>query len=354
MNETEFVRTTLSEFVRIPSAADSNPSVILEAARAVMEDIGLRPVVHEDVQVVEASSGPGGILLNGHLDTVPVASGWTKPQGAWEGDILYGRGTADMKAGCVAALASARSLLDRGKVVSLLFTTDEETTMVGSKALAGSPIVKEAAAVVVLEPTGLRVIASEKGVLWYRATTHGRSAHGSMPHLGDNAIQRMARVLERLEPYSHPKDVLGDVTVNAGQIRGGVAPNVVADACTVELDCRHPPSVKKAGVETILRAAFREAKEEVSLETIHEVPAAAVAFDAPHVRLLRELAGAEVVGVTYATEMAWYAAYNPRCVVFGPGDTARIHVPDERVSLRETVRASDILVRYAERLGPSQ
>src|SRR5574340_1021604 len=300
MNETEYVRTRLTELVRIPSSADANMSGILEAARAAMEEIGLRPTVHADVGAIEATSGSGGLLLNGHLDTVPVATGWTKGQAVWEGDTLYGRGTADMKAGCVAALAAARDLIDQGRPVSLLFTTDEETTMAGSKALAASPIVRGAAAVVVLEPTALRVIASEKGILWFRATTLGRSAHGSMPNLGDNAIQRMVRVLAHLEPFSHPKDVLNEVTVNVGQIRGGVAPNVVADSCSVDLDCRHPPSVDRSGVEAILRGAFEAAKEAVSLEMTHEVPAASVAFDAPHVRILRELVGTEVAGVPYA------------------------------------------------------
>ncbi len=350
MSDVEFIRTTLEEFVRIPSASDADPAVILRAAASALERCGLHPVVHNDVKAVEASSGTGGVLLNGHLDTVPLASGWTKAQGTWEGDWLYGCGTADMKAGCVAALAAARTLQERGRPVSLLLTTDEETTMVGSKALASLPIVRDAAAVVVLEPTGLNVIASEKGVLWYRATTRGRSAHGSMPHLGDNAIHRMVRGLARLEPHAHPKDPLQEVTVNVGQIRGGSAPNVVADACSVDLDCRHPPSVAKAQVEALLQEGFRAAGETITLELLHEVPAAGVAFDAPHVRLLREIAGTEVVGVTYATEMAWYAAYNPRCVVFGPGETARIHVPDERVSLRETARAADILVAFAERL----
>ncbi len=351
MNETEFVRTRLTEFVRTRSSAEDGVSGILGSARTALEGIGLRPTVHEDIRALTASSGSGGLLLNGHLDTVPLASGWTKGQAVWEGDVLYGRGSADMKAGCVAALAAARALVERGTPVSLLFTTDEETTMAGSKALAASPLVRDAAAVVVLEPTSLQVIASEKGVLWYRVTTHGRSAHGSLPHLGDSAIQRMTRALSRLEPMSHPRDVLDEVTVNPGQIRGGVAPNVVADACAVELDCRHPASIPKSEVESLLRNAFQEPGGEVRFELVHEVPAAGVPPDAPHVRALQELAGTEVRGVTYATEMAWYAAYNPRCVVFGPGETARIHVPDERVSLRETVRASDILVRYAERLA---
>ncbi len=351
MSDVEFVRTALEEFVRIPSSSDADPSVVIQAAAATLERIGLPVTVHDDVKAVEASSGTGGILLNGHLDTVPVGSGWTKAQATWEGDTFYGRGAADMKAGCVAALAAARVLRERNEPVSVLFTADEETTMVASKALASLPVVRDATAVVVLEPTGLKVIASEKGVLWYRATTRGRSAHGSMPHLGDNAIHRMMRGLAQLEAHARPRDPLAEITVNAGQIRGGTAPNVVADSCSVDLDCRHPPTTSKEQVEVLLRDAFRKAGEEVHLELLHEVPAAGVAPDAPHVRLLQQIAGTEVVGVTYATEMAWYAAFNPRCLVFGPGETARIHVPDERVSLRETVRAADILVEYARRLA---
>lgn len=351
MNQPEFVRTKLEEFIRIPSSSEAAPSVILDAVASAMDEVGLHSIRHEDVHAVEASSGRGGILLNGHLDTVPVGSGWTKGQGAWEGDWLYGRGSADMKAGCAAALAAARVLVERGIPVSLLFTTDEESTMAASKALASIPVVRGAAAVVVLEPSNLNVIASEKGILWYRATIHGRGAHGSLPHLGDNAIHRMARGLARLEPYAHPKDPLAEVTISVGQIQGGTAPNVVADACRAVLDCRHPASVTKGQVEAILGQAFEDSDPAVQFEVLHEIPAAAVAFDAPHVRLLREIAGTSVVGVTYGTEMAWYAAHNPRCVVFGPGETTRIHVPDERVSLRETVRAADILVEYAEKLA---
>jgi len=354
MNQTEYVRTLLEKFVRTPSVTESDMPVIVREAAAAMADLGLHPTIHEDVQAVEAFSGQGGILLNGHLDTVPVASGWTKGQGVWEGDWLYGRGGADMKAGCVACLAAARELLDRGVPVSLLLTTDEETTMKASIRLASSPVVRDAAAVVVTEPTGLKVIASEKGVLWYHATVRGRSAHGSMPQLGDSAIYRMGRVLPHLEPYGRPKDALGDITINVGRIQGGVAPNVVADTCVLDLDCRNPPSRTKEDVEAILRRAFAAAGEDVALELYHEVPAAAVPFGAPHVRVLAELARTEVIAVTYATEMAWYAAHNPRCVVFGPGETARIHIPDERVSLAETVRAAEVLAAYGECLLASE
>jgi len=351
MNLSDYVRKTLVEFVAIPSTPDADMGRILDAATAAIEDLGLKAERHADVQAVSASSGTGGVLLNGHLDTVPMASGWTRDQGTWEAEFLYGRGTADMKAGCVAGLAAARTLLDADVPVSLLFTTDEETTMHGAMKLASSSLVKRAAAVVVAEPTRLRVVASEKGVLWYRASTQGRSAHGSMPHLGDNAVYRMMRALPFLEGYSHPKDPLRDITVSLGAIRGGTKPNLVADTCVADLDCRHPPGTTRSDVEALLRGAFAASGERVDLERFHEVPPAAVALDADHIRELRDLAGTEVVGVTYGTEMAYYAQHNPRCVVFGPGETERIHVPDERVTLSEVVRAAEILIAFGTKMA---
>src|SRR6266536_1830745 len=207
--------------------------------------------------------------------------------------------------------------------------------MNGAMKLASSEEVKTAAAVVVAEPSALRVITSEKGLLWFRATTRGRGAHGSMPHLGDNAIHRMARVLLQLERYGRPKDVHTEVTVSVGAIHGGTKANVVADACSADLDCRYPPGTTK---------------DDVSLELFHEVPAFAVPTDAGHVRLLRDLAGTEVAAVTYGTEMAYYGQENPRCAVFGPGETERIHVPDERVALADVVCAAEILAAYGARM----
>src|SRR5438552_1169309 len=326
MNLIEYVRAHLTEFVGILSTPDSDVGNILRAATAAIEELGLRPTVHRDVNAVTASSGSRGILLNGHLDTVPIASGWTREQGSWDGDFLYGRGTADMKAGCVAGLAAARSLLDAGLPVSLLFTTDEETTMKGAVKLAPTDLVKDAAAVVVGEPSRLRIITSEKGVLWYRASTSGRSAHGSLPHLGDNAIYRMMRFLAQLEPFGRPRDALSEITVSLGTIQGATKPKLLADLCTADLDCRHPPGTTKDHVEALLRKAATTAGEPVDLRLFHEVPPASVSATADHVRLLRDLAQTETVGVTYVTEMAYYATHNPRSVVFGPGETEGIHV----------------------------
>ena len=84
MNLHKYVRTKLTEFVAIPSTPDTDMRDILRAATASIEELGLRPSVHRDVSAVVASSGLGGVLFNGHLDTVPVGSGWTREPGSWE------------------------------------------------------------------------------------------------------------------------------------------------------------------------------------------------------------------------------------------------------------------------------
>ena len=160
-----YIRSTLAEFVAIDSAGDADKSEILSAAAREIEAMGLPPHVYRDTKAVAATFGAGGVVLNGHLDTVPFGSGWTRRHGEIVGDRMYGRGTADMKGGCVAMLAAARELLREKVPVSLFFTTDEETTMRAAKTLHAEPFLGEAAAIVVGEPTSLRIVGAEKGIL---------------------------------------------------------------------------------------------------------------------------------------------------------------------------------------------
>lgn len=340
----DYVADTLRDFVAVESTPEAGQQGILQRAADELRGMGLHPHVDRRLGTVVASHRRGGVLFNGHLDTVPLGSGWRVRPGTLRGHRLYGRGAADMKAGCVAAIAAGRRLLEREVPFSLLFTTDEETTMDAAKALAGTALVRDAAAVVVGEPSSLKAFVSEKGVYWFDVIAKGRAAHGSLPHLGVNAILTAARIVRRVAPHARPRDPAGDLTINVGRIYGGTKTNVVADSCTVELDVRYPPRWAPRRVRSLVT---RLAGKGARVVERHHVPAAAVDPRSRHVRLLLEIARTEAGSVTYGTEMAFYARTNSRTVICGPGDSAHIHGPDEFVDLREVRRAADIYAHYA-------
>ncbi len=350
--EGEYAEDVLSRLVSTWSGPGADLHAILDVVAGEMEAVGLQPAVNEGLLAVSGHVSHGGVLFNGHLDTVPVGQGWTRKLGDREGERLYGRGTADMKAGCAAMLAAARYLRRKNVPFSLLFTTDEETTMKAATKLHGTDLVRRAAAVVVGEPTDLKIVGSEKGILWFEVTIRGRSAHGSMPHLGENAILKMMKVLAAFEPYTRPKDYLNELTVNVGAIGGGSKTNVVADLCAVDLDVRYPPHLSREDALRLVRATIHAVGVPADIEIKHEVPAVAVNENSEHIRKIKEIAGPEVRAVSYGTEMAFYAQANPRCLVLGPGKPETAHVPDEWVDLKDVVRAAEIYARYAEALAP--
>ncbi len=352
MIEKDYAEAALLKLVSTWSGPGADMRAVLDLATAELSEMGLKPAVNSELLATYAHHGVGGVLFNGHLDTVPVGQAWTKESGDREGDLLYGRGTADMKAGCAAMLAAARELKRKDVPFSVLFTTDEETTMRAAMTLQGTGLVKKAAAVVVGEPTDLAIVGSEKGILWFEVTTRGRSAHGSMPHLGDNAILKMTKVLAAFEPYTRPKHYLEEVTVNIGAIDGGSKPNVVADLCSADLDVRYPPHLSRDEVMRLVESTTRVVGVPVGIQIKHEVPAAQVSQNSAHIRKMKEIAGPEVRSVSYGTEMAFYAQSNPRCLVLGPGKPEMCHVPDEHVDVTQVPRAAEIYARYAEALAP--
>src|SRR5437870_3047852 len=169
------------------------------------------------------------ILLAPHLDTVDAM---TEAQftPTRKGGRLFGRGACDTK-GSVAAMFSALCELAassrRPKETEVIFAglVDEENAQAGSRALAASGLKADLA--IVGEPTRLQVVTAHKGSLWLELETRGKSAHGSRPELGRNAVHEMARIVDllqtkyakRLRQRSHP--LLGRATVSVGTLSGG-------------------------------------------------------------------------------------------------------------------------------------
>lgn len=298
------------------------------------------------------------ILLAPHMDTVPpVNEEQLLPRKV--GNRMFGRGACDTK-GSVAAMLLAVCTLAKSKhrprETEIIFAgfVDEENAQAGSRALAKSYLKADLA--IIGEPTNNQIVTAHKGNIWLQLETKGKSAHGSRPELGRNAVHAMARVVDALETEyaamlrerkKHP--LLGHATINVGTIRGGTQPNIVPDSCVITVDRRTLPGEKepvvKREIEQFLarkklRAIFSSARLEpcIPMETSTKVPLVR--------EFLHSAAQRRPVGVNFFCDAAVLAQAGMPSVVFGPGDIAQAHTADEWISLRSLERAREMLVRF--------
>ncbi len=214
------------------------------------------------------------LCLTGHLDTVPLGKAdWSVDpfSGETDGDRLFGRGTSDMKGGTAAIVVAAERLASGGGSPSagleLVLCAGEETGCEGALALAGADgLLGRCGAVLVAEPTTNYPCVAHKGVVWADAVARGKTAHGSMPHLGENAIFKLARAVLALEDFAfdveeHP--LLGAPTVSLGTFSGGININSVPDYATAGIDVRTVPGLDG---ETVLAALRGQLGDDVELE----------------------------------------------------------------------------------------
>jgi acetylornithine deacetylase/succinyl-diaminopimelate desuccinylase-like protein len=296
--------------------------------------------------------GKGGVMLSGHLDTVPIGTGWTKGQGEVVDGVMFGRGTNDMKGGCAAMLLAAERLVAAGVPVVLCLTTDEETSMDGAGAASKDAAFLSAPAVVVTEATEFDIVVREKGLVQFSITTKGKPAHASMPHLGENAITNMVSLLSKLKDvYRPPKDPLEQMTLCVDTIKGGTAMNVIPDECVAEVDVRYPPHMNTQAVLDIVKEKVGDDRYEVKV--LHELDPVETdpAIDA--VKVMREVVGPDrrILSVPYATEMVMFKGVNKKLMVCGPGDSAGCHIPDEQIRIADVERAAEIYAKYCTRMS---
>jgi len=283
------------------------------------------------------------------------------------GGRLIGRGACDMKGFlAVAANLLAEATSGLRHPLALLFTYDEEVGTVGARRLAESwPDAKRLPrATIVGEPTRLRVVRAHKGIVELRVTVTGRSAHSGYPHLGRSAIEPATRIAvalselrERLaaeRPAGHEDfPEVPFVPLNIGTIRGGTAPNVVPDRCELALTFRPLPGddgeALTRRVRDTVRAAAGDAPVEIAVIALS--PAMATPVTAPVMRELMAAAKEKAaVTVSYATDAGWLRRAGLDCAVYGPGDIALAHRPDESIPIDDLGRARLVLEELIRRL----
>ena len=208
---------------------------------------------------------------------------------------------------------------------------------------------------IVGEPTNCRVVTAHKGSLWLNLETRGLAAHGATPHLGTNAVHEMARIVDLLETdyaarlRKRKHKLLGAGTVNVGKISGGTQPNIVPDACVIEIDRRTLPGETEKSVLAEIRALLAAKKLSAKISSAKLAPALALEtdFKLPLVQnFLRSAGQTRPAGVDYFCDASVLSAAGIPSVVFGPGDIAQAHTADEWISLAQLERAKDLLVRF--------
>jgi acetylornithine deacetylase/succinyl-diaminopimelate desuccinylase-like protein len=347
----------LAELVKIPSDPFSDKQEVLDYVQSFTDQLHMRNTLFGDsgAPALLAEYGQGGLVLSGHLDTPPIGDYWSFSQSQIASGRMYGRGAADMKGTVIAMLQAAQDLVARKTPVVLALTTDEETTMQGATALAKTLPMRRAKAIVVGEPTGLRVAHAEKGVLDIAIETRGKAAHGAMPHLGENAISKMMRILRGLESFkgriAHPE--LGSVTMNIGTFAGGSRLNVVPNKATAEVDIRFPPPYSPDQLYREIEDHLRRIKTPFTLRRILSMPSVQLDPNGEALRLLKEVSQAESTVLVHASEAVHYTQVNSRVVIFGAGEEELSHQANEYVKIEAVARASEVYKKFAQRLsGP--
>lgn len=311
-------------------------------------------------------SGPGGLVLAGHSDTVPFDGAlWkTDPLKLTEVDNRWvGLGACDMKGFFALIIEAVRPLLDKPfkQPLLILATCDEESSMAGARALAeaGRPLGRAA---VIGEPTGLKPIRLHKGVMMERIDILGRSGHSSDPSLGHSALEAMHDAISALKglrsdwqlKYRNPQFSVPTPTLNFGCIHGGDNPNRICGQCSLEFDLRPLPGMDPS----MLRAAIRQKLE--PLAELHQVkidyaplfpeaPPFEQAADAELVRVAERLTGHRAEAVAFGTEAAYLQRLGCETLVLGPGDIACAHQPGEYLEmsrLQPTVRLLGQLIEH--------
>jgi acetylornithine deacetylase len=374
------MRSDLNALLSSLVAADSvNPSLVPGGAGehevvTVIEDwardAGLETERLEETpgrpSVLVRASGTGGgrsLLLCGHVDTVNVEGMSDAHTPRIDGDRLYGRGAYDMKAGVAAALLAAREAARLGLAgdVVVAAVADEEHASLGVQE-ALRRVSAEAA--VVTEPTELELTVAHKGFVWSEIEVTGRSAHGSQPELGIDAIFKMGAVLGELKQLdcslvgrTHP--LVGRASVHASLIEGGVELSSYPSRCMLGLERRTVPGETGPQVEAELESLLERCRQaDPEFEASHRILLVREPFeidqDEELVSIVAQAAAevrgepATIGGASYWADAAFIAAAGIPTVLFGPSGEGA-HALEEWVSLSATDAVARTLVRVATR-----
>ena len=324
----------------IPSVSGEEQT-LADAIEEALRPLGhLEVIRHGNTIVARTDLGRAQrVAIAGHIDTVPLNGNLPTRFVDVDGvPHLWGRGTVDMKGGTAVQLKLAAELTDPVVDVTWMWYDNEEVeaSKNGLGLLAAvRPDLFQADFAILGEPSDGEVEGGCNGTMRAIVRTAGVRAHSARAWIGENAIHRAAPILARLGEY-RAREVLVEgllyrESLSAVRISGGVAGNVIPDACEVEINYRFAPSKTAADAEAHLRSVLAG----FDLEVTDAAEGARPGLDAPIAQQFVTAVGAEPKPKYGWTDVARFSALGIPAVNYGPGDPHLAHHDEERVPLAQ-------------------
>ena len=303
---------------------------------------------------------PGGIVLSGHSDVVPVeGQNWSSDPFVLteRGGRLHGRGTTDMKAFVACCLAAMPAIAAAALQwpVHIALSYDEEVGCFGVPRLIADLLAHEPrpALAIIGEPTQMRLGDRHRGFLGFRTGFTGKPAHSSDPSAGASAIYPASAFVSFLKALGDEASCSIDATTfNVGRIDGGTAINIVPGACDVVWEFRPSPGADvaaiRATIETFLARATPSDIAQAT-ELLTRVPPLAPQPDGMAADLAVTF-GALLpsFAMPFGTEAGFFQEVGIPAVVCGPGSIAQAHQPDEWIEIEQVLAADRFLARVVQ------
>lgn len=362
----------ISSLIAVPSISSTTPKWdhsnlgVIELLHTWCESLGFQcevmPVPNNPGKanlIATLGTGPGGLVLSGHTDTVPCdPERWkSDPFKVEERDQkLYGLGTCDMKGFLALAIEAAKQYKDTPLQAPLIIlaTADEESSMSGARALvdAGKP---KARAALIGEPTSLKPIRMHKGMMMEAVRIEGQAGHSSDPSLGANALEAMNGVMNELltirselqSKYQNSNFRIDVPTMNLGCVHGGDNPNRICGQCELEFDLRPLPGMSMDGLRNLISDRLKpiEQKHRVDLSVRSLFPGIPPfeQSESEFVACVERLTGHKAEAVAFGTEAPFLQQMGMQTLVLGPGSIDQAHQPDEFLALDQFAPTLDLL-----------
>jgi acetylornithine deacetylase len=364
-DHSDTVAALAGDLVRIDSRSSLSNLPVADRIEAELAGFEVERVDYRDPNGVQkralvAHRGPpGGLALSGHMDTVPD-TGWKDDpwSGRIDGGLLHGLGSADMKGPLASAIVAARTLPD-GVPITLLITTDEETTKAGAREIAQrSKLAKGSAprGILVVEPTLMAPMRGHRVHVQFTATATGVQAHSSTGR-GRNAnwalipfLMDMKAVFDTLRSDAKYHDSAYDPPFsdfNPVIDNHGAAVNVTVPKATAVIKFRYSAKVDPTPIQRMVREAARLYGLTLTEATEGNPPELPETH--PFVQLCSGISGQSARVAPYGTDASMLQTLAP-CVIMGPGDIGKAHAPGECVPVADLAASVAVFQRLAKEI----